>query len=120
MDTSLRRIIAYSALSMLLAGLIDAAAYLLGGLTDSLATLVWGAARMYTRAASAVLVAGPGVLRRSLRLGMRVFIYFLASPLIVFAALLFYILITASMGFFTLEPLRGLTPPQITDKALLP
>lgn len=113
------RIIAFSALSMLLAALVDVAAYLLGGLTDSLIALAWGAARMYTPAASAVLVGGFQVVKRSLRLKMRAIISFLLSPLIAFAALALYAFITSLTGHFSLEPLRGLVPLEITPEALI-
>ncbi len=114
-----KRVAIYSAISTLLAAIVDVIVYLMGGLTDVLATLGWGAVRMYTPTVSALLVAGRRGVKESLRLGMKVFILYLASPLIAFSAVLIYLLIVAPLGLLTLEHLQAGLPIILAPEALI-
>lgn len=90
---------------MVLALVVDFSFYFLGGLADPFVVLVWGLVRMYTPAAAAVIVAGLGWFKSSLRISGRVVFFYLFAPLIIFLTLLIYMAITIALGVFTPDPL---------------
>ncbi|GBC71321.1 hypothetical protein HRbin02_01102 [Candidatus Calditenuaceae archaeon HR02] len=114
-----RRVAIYSALSTLLAALVDIIVYLMGGLTGVPVTLGWGAIRMYTPTASALLVAGHREVKGYLRLGRKVLVFYLTSPLIAYLAILLYLLIIAPIGLLTLEHLQVELPITLVPEVLI-
>ncbi len=91
----------------------------MGGLAGVLVTLGWGAIRMYTPTVSALLVAGRREVKESIRLGMKVFVLYLSSPLIAFSAILLYLLIITPVGLLTLESLQIPAPISLAPEALI-
>ncbi|MEM0481998.1 MAG: CPBP family intramembrane glutamic endopeptidase [Nitrososphaerota archaeon] len=112
------KIVTFSALSLLLAALVDVVFYLLGGLVDVFLAMLWGGLRMYAPTISVLAVAGRKTVRDSLLLGRRALILYFASPLIAFSAVFLYHVIITLMGLLTLEPLQAMAPPYITMEAL--
>jgi membrane protease YdiL (CAAX protease family) len=104
----LRNIVIFSLIAIVLALIIDYAFYAVDGLKDTMGALVWGFIRMYTPTAAALIVGGPSLLKKYLRINGRVAIVYLAAPFITFAALSIYLAILLGAGAFTTRQIMSL------------
>jgi hypothetical protein len=104
----LRNIVIFSLIAIVLALIIDYAFQAVDGLRDAAGTLVWGLIRMYTPTAAALIVGGPSMLKKYLRIDGRVAIVYLAAPFITFAALSIYLAILLCAGAFTTRKIVSL------------
>jgi len=104
----LRNIVIFSLIAIVLALIVDYAFYVVKGLQDTTGTLVWGFIRMYTPTAAALIVGGPSLLKKYLRINGRVAIVYLAAPFITFVALSIYLAILIGTGAFTMRQITSL------------
>lgn len=102
-STSLRDIILFSLITIILVFFIDYLFYLNLGVLDSLTLLAWGALRMYTPTVTTYIIGGLNPIKSSLKVSRRViYLYFLA-PFVTFLTFSFYILIIYFIGAFTFD-----------------
>ncbi len=93
--------------SFLLAAVMDFVALASGGLGDAYLTMVWGFLRMYTPAVASAL-AGYKWYRKRPKLNIRVLVFYLFAPTIVYLAILLYSAIVYGLGYFTADKLLEL------------
>jgi len=104
----LRDIVIFSLIAIVLALIVDYTFYTVKGLQEPTGTLVWGFIRMYTPTAAVLIMGGPSLLKKYLRINGRAVIVYLAAPFITFVALSIYLAILVGAGAFTMRQIMSL------------